>query len=214
VKRINGINKWFACFTYIGSILLFSSCGNQASPDATIIGPEDIDITYNGYPAVFDQSAAPLEFQVFAPEAVPGGGPPSGGTTVPLAGARIRFFGGGQVVALTSRNGLGQLDFPLPPQGPPCLINVAGLPQRCLTPNDNTSFETETDEVGLSPTDVYAVWAVPQCQSDPTDPNQPGDDIEVTGTVTATVGTASMTWTINIIVKGGPGTSVGGVCTG
>lgn len=99
--------------------------------------------------------------------------------TKPMPGATVRFYGGLQVDSLTDRDG-----------------NI-------LNPADRLFFETQTDSRGLSPTDIYAVYFVPQCKADPTDPTVNGPDLTVTGTVTASIGVDSATWTINITVKGG-----------
>jgi hypothetical protein len=198
VKRIDSRRRWGACLVWSGIMLLLAGCGtDSAIPGTTIIGPADSTITYQPPGGILDQTSTPLEFQVFAPATVPVSGAPTDGLT-PLSGATIRFFGGVQVVALTDRNGLGQLG-----AGTPCLGFLL-LPQNCLNPSDNLFFQTLTDERGLSPTDVYAVWFVPQCKHDLTDATKAGPDVVVTGTVEATVGVASKTWTITITVKGGP----------
>ena len=82
----------------------------------------------------------------------------------PVPGVKIQFFSGGSVGALTNRTGTA------------------------LTSTDPTFFETTTDDRGLSPTDVYARWAYPACNST--------EDVTTTGSVEATVGVASATWTV------------------
>ncbi|MBI3608792.1 MAG: hypothetical protein HY207_12565 [Nitrospirae bacterium] len=59
-----------------------------------------------------------------------------------------------------------------------------------LTSTDVTFFETTTDDRGLSPTDVYARWSVPVCNATA--------DATATGSVEATIGVASATWTVSI----------------
>ncbi len=59
-----------------------------------------------------------------------------------------------------------------------------------LTPTDVTFFETTTDDRGLSPTDIYTRWSVPACNAT--------EDVTATGTVEATIGVASATWTVTI----------------
>ncbi|HTN44106.1 MAG TPA: hypothetical protein VMN77_09965 [Nitrospiria bacterium] len=103
---------------------------------------------------------------------------PDGKTPVP--NVHISFFAGGQVFMLTDRSG------------------------NPLSSSDPFSFNTNTDERGLSPKDVYAVWFVPPCRSDLTGtPTKAGPDEDYTGTVTASIGSASKVWTVNITVKGG-----------
>lgn len=156
-------------------------CGEEvATPGASIAAPPDVEFTYTNWPGSIEVTAAPLEFQVFVDENAidePLDEPR------PMPGATVRYYGGGQVldqvVALTDREG-----------------NV-------LNPEDPLFFETQTDSRGLSPTDIYVAFSVPQCQADPTDPTAAGPDINVTGTVLATIGVDSATWTVNITVKGG-----------
>jgi hypothetical protein len=85
----------------------------------------------------------------------------------PLPGVHIRFFAGGNVIMLMDRSG------------------------NPLTPADQWFFETTTNDQGVSPQDIYAAWAVAQC-------NATGD-VELTGTVTATVGVTSTTWTLTAV---------------
>jgi hypothetical protein len=59
-----------------------------------------------------------------------------------------------------------------------------------LNGSDATLFETTTDDQGLSPTDIYAQWVVPACSA--------AEDISTSGTVTASVGVATATWTVSI----------------
>jgi hypothetical protein len=65
-----------------------------------------------------------------------------------------------------------------------------------LTTADPALFETTADEQGLSPTDVYARFSVPACD--------PAEDVSNTGTVTASVGVASATWTVTVTAKSCP----------
>ncbi len=97
----------------------------------------------------------------------------------PSEGVEIRFFGGLETVALADRNG------------------------NPLNQEDPLFFETETDERGLLPVDLFALWEVPPCKADLADPTKAGPDTTVTATVTATVGIDSKTWTMTITVKGG-----------
>lgn len=97
----------------------------------------------------------------------------------PSEGVKIRFFGGSETAALTDRNG------------------------NPLNQEDPLFFETTTDDRGLSPIDIFAVWAIPPCKADSTDPTKPGPDTTVTATVTATVGIDSKIWNLTIIVTGG-----------
>ena len=162
--------KWF--LTGLG-LLMFVGCGEEvATPNGKIVGPGDSEVTFLDSPGFLGITAGPLEFQVFQPADTPD-------EAKPMPGVTVRFFGGGQVVALTDRDG------------------------NDLNPNDPLFFETETDDRGLSPTDVYAVYFVPRCKANPADPTQPGDDIVVTGEVMGTVGVDSDTWTINITAQGG-----------
>lgn len=59
-----------------------------------------------------------------------------------------------------------------------------------LTTSDPVLFETTTNDQGLSPTDVYARWLVPACD--------PAADVSINGTVTASIGVTSATWTVSI----------------
>ena len=104
---------------------------------------------------------------------------PGGGETEPMPGATVRYFGGSHVVSFEDRDG------------------------NTLNPDDPVFVEIQTDSRGLSPVDIYPVWFVPQCEADPDDLAADGPDVTVNGTVTATVGVASATWNIAIIVKGG-----------
>jgi hypothetical protein len=72
-----------------------------------------------------------------------------------------------------------------------------------LNPSDPFSFETNTDDRGLSPKDIYAVFEVPLCKADPTSATTIGKDQDYTGTVEASIGTASKVWTLTITIKGG-----------
>jgi hypothetical protein len=58
-----------------------------------------------------------------------------------------------------------------------------------LSTSDPLLFETTTNDQGLSPTDIYARWQVPACSAT--------EDLSGTGTVTASVGVASATWTVS-----------------
>lgn len=58
-----------------------------------------------------------------------------------------------------------------------------------LTTSDPLLFETTTNDQGLSETDVYARWQVPACSAT--------EDLSGNGTVTASVGVASATWTVS-----------------
>jgi hypothetical protein len=82
----------------------------------------------------------------------------------PAPGVKVRFFAGGAVFALSDRAGTA------------------------LTSTDATLFETTTDDRGLSPTDIYARWSVPACNST--------EDVTTTGSVEASIGVASATWTV------------------
>ncbi len=62
-----------------------------------------------------------------------------------------------------------------------------------LNGSDATLFETTTNDQGLSSTDIYAQWLVPACDA--------AADVSTTGTVTASVGVASATWTVTITTK-------------
>lgn len=162
---------------FLNLVILLFGCGEDvATPGAKIVAPEDVEFTYLNWPGSIEITAAPLEFQVFEPGDEPD-------ETKPMPGATVRYYGGGQVldqvVALTDRDG------------------------NTLNPADPLFFETETDSRGLSPTDIYVAFSVPQCQADPADPTKDGPDISVTGTVLATIGVDSATWTVNITVKGG-----------
>jgi len=55
---------------------------------------------------------------------------------------------------------------------------------------DPTLFETTTDDRGLSPRDIYARWSVPACNAT--------EDVTATGSVEASIGVASATWTVTI----------------
>ena len=174
---------------FLSLVILLFGCGEEvATPGAQIVPPGDATFTYQPTSGGLDTTASPLEFQVF----IPGDEPDE---TKPMPGATVRFFGGGQVVLLTDREGVLEL------------IDTGTVSlENTLNPDDPLFFETQTDDRGLSPTDVYAVWFVPQCKADPTTPTtKAGPDISVTGTVTATVGVASATWKVNITVKGGLG---------
>ena len=154
---------------FCGLAFLLLSCGaDSAIPGATVVGPDDTTVTYVDSLGGVAMTAAPLEFQVLAPD---------GKTPVP--NVHISFFAGGQVGALTDRSGI-----------------------TALNPSDPASFETNTDDRGLSPKDVYAVWAVPPCRGDASDATKAGPDLSLTGTVEASIGTASKLWTVNITVKG------------
>ncbi len=75
--------------------LILAGCAEEeALTGAEIIAPEDSSITYDNSPGGFDQSAAPLEFQVVGAD----------GKT-PSEGIKIRFFGGLETAALADRNG-------------------------------------------------------------------------------------------------------------
>lgn len=127
-----------AGFLVLGlAALSLSSCGDETAPNGAVIAaPGDLDIEYD-HPAIdfYDQTAGPLEFQVFD----------QNGDPVP--GVKIRFFGGTQTVALTQR-------------GIPDPLSTSFTP---LNASDALFFETTTDERGLSPTDIYATWLVPGC---------------------------------------------------
>lgn len=58
---------------------------------------------------------------------------------------------------------------------------------------DPKLFETTTNDQGLSPTDIYAQWTVPACN--------PAADVSDTGTVTASIGVATATWTVTTTTK-------------
>lgn len=62
-----------------------------------------------------------------------------------------------------------------------------------LNSTDNRFFETTTNDQGLSPTDIYAQWGVLSCDATA--------DVSTTGTVTASIGVASATWTATITTK-------------
>lgn len=102
----------------------------------------------------------------------------SDGTT-PVPGVNIRFFAGGEVIRLANRQGIA------------------------LNPSDSFFFETETDNRGLPETDIYAVWGVPPCEGDPAgDSTVAGPDVTVTGSVEASIGVSTFTWTVTITSKG------------
>ena len=90
----------------------------------------------------------------------------------PLPGVAIRFYCGGnlsQTVALTNRS---------------------GVPLNSAIP---LLFETITDDRGLSPTDVYAQFAVPACNATA--------DVSVTVNVQASIGISSAEWVLSITAK-------------
>lgn len=62
-----------------------------------------------------------------------------------------------------------------------------------LTTSDPLLFETTTNDQGMSSVDVYAVWDVPACSGT--------EDLTGNGTVTASVGVASATWTVDFTVS-------------
>jgi hypothetical protein len=62
-----------------------------------------------------------------------------------------------------------------------------------LNSTDNRFFETTTNDQGLSPTDIYAQWVVLPCDATA--------DVSTTGTVTASIGFESATWTATITTK-------------
>lgn len=86
----------------------------------------------------------------------------------PLPGVTIRFFAGGSVVALTDRSGVP------------------------LNASDQWLFETTTDDRGLSPVDIYALWYVPPCDI--------AAALTVNGTVEASIGVSTAVWTVEIKV--------------
>ena len=57
---------------------------------------------------------------------------------------------------------------------------------------DALLFETTTNDQGLSSTDIYARWMVDACGA---------EDVSTTGTVSASVGVATVVWTANITVS-------------
>lgn len=142
--------------------LSVSSCSDDTAPQgATIVAPGELTMTYSGVPV--------------------GGAPDSLGVPLefqvldadgnPLPGVRVRYFSGVMITQLADR-----------------ADTATAVP---LTPSAPLTFETETNEQGLSPTDIFAHWFVTDCGVSTT-------DIETTGNVIATVGVASAEWTVNI----------------
>jgi hypothetical protein len=89
----------------------------------------------------------------------------------PLPGIKIRFFGDVMITMLADR-----------------ADTATALPLNASNP---LTFETETNDQGLPPTDIFAHWLVTDCGGGTT-------DIETTGNVIATIGVASAEWKVNI----------------
>ncbi len=152
--------------------LSLASCGDEtAPPGATISAPGDSTIEYLGPTAAFCDQTAGP--LVFAVLDQNGN---------PLPGVTVRFFGGSQTIALAQRG-----------------IDSAACVTTPLNSTDATFFETTTDERGLSPVDIYPSWLVPGCPA--VVPPATPEDIDVTASVMASVGTATVVWKADITVK-------------